>query len=620
MSDAAREEAPPEEQGRRAGGAAIDDDVAAGAGDGAVAGAGDGAVAGAGDGAVGAREESDATGQSGQASGGGGASGEAGKDSDEEAKEASEEGDAGDSDEEAKGASDEGASEAGNHADEEAKGASEAGNHADEEAKGASEEGASDEGKSEAGNHADEEAKGASEAGNDSDEEAKGASDEGDDGESDEGSSEEGDAGASGKAGKRGKWLRRTLYALVGTVVLLVGMRIAVHEIPGFGPWVANTLRSMFGNEFVAWLEDTVYETEDWVNRQTKADDPPTAMWEVPEVPPSSIPAPSASTGAGKPPPPPFELPKLPPMHENVVTKGDGVWVPVVDPRFPKDRTRLLKTFVHPDKTRSWAVVAVVAVDLSSVDLHAVPGRHEPERKTKEAKAYDKRAVVPERDREALIAAFNGGYKSTHGDYGMMVDGVVFQPPRALCCVVARLRDGSYLIRDWDKVKERRDEMVWWRQTPICMFDEGEPHPALAMKKLGWGAATVSGTTVIRRSAIGLNEDRTVLYVGIGDAVTGHAIGTAMNHAGAHYVSQLDVNFSFPKFVLYKYKEPGSKELEAVALTENFEYEKDQYIGRQSGRDFFYLARKPDDDEPDDDEPGGDEPDDDEPGGEDPND
>lgn len=388
---------------------------------------------------------------------------------------------------------------------------------------------------------------------------------------------------------KSGRWRKRLLYTGVAVPVLSVGMWLAVHHIPGFGPWVADSLRSLFGNSFVAWLEDTVYETEDWVNRKTRADEAPKAMWELPATPPTSIPAPSASTPAGEPPPPPFTLPALEPMHANVVTEGDGVWVPVVDPRKPDDRTRLLKTFLHPDKNRSWAVVAVVAVDLSAVELYSVPGRHEPERKSKEAKAYDKRAVVPEAHRDRLIAAFNGGYKSTHGDYGMKTDGVVFQPPRPLCCVVARLKDGSYLIRDWDKVKEREPEMTWWRQTPICMFDEGQPHPALAMKKLGWGAASVSGTTVIRRSAIGLNEDRTVLYIGIGDAVTGHAMGTAMHHAGAHNVSQLDVNFSFPKFVLYESIEGGK--LKAVPLTENFEYAEDQYVGDQSARDFFYLTR-----------------------------
>jgi hypothetical protein len=387
---------------------------------------------------------------------------------------------------------------------------------------------------------------------------------------------------------RRRKWLIRVGVALP---VCGVALWLAVHNIPGFGPFMADSLRWAFGNEFVAWLEDTAYGAEDWVNQKTRAEESAEPMWEVPETPPSSIPAePSAS---GEPPPPAFTLANLAPMVPDVATtKGEGIWVPVVDPRHPGDRTRLLKTFIHPDKNRSWAVVAIVAVDLSSVELHAVAGRHEPERKSKDAKAYQVPAIVPPEMHDRLIAAFNGGYKSTHGEYGMKIGGVVLAPPRARCCVVALMNDGRYLIRDWDSVKDREPEMTWWRQTPMCMFDEGTPHPMLSAPKFGWGAASVSGTTVIRRSAIGLDKDKKLLFIGIGDHVTGQAIGMAMHHAGAHSVSQLDVNFSFPKFVLYDYKQAGDKELKAIPLTEHFEYTEDQYVGKQAERDFFYLARR----------------------------
>jgi hypothetical protein len=174
----------------------------------------------------------------------------------------------------------------------------------------------------------------------------------------------------------------------------------------------------------------------------------------------------------------------------------------------------------------------------------------------------------------------------------MKVDGVTLMPPRSLCCVVAKMKDGDLLIRDWSAVETQEPEMLWWRQTPICMYDEGKPHPALSMSKLGWGAPSVSGTTVIRRSAIGLSEDGRVLFVGIGDHVTGRSIAEAMHHAGAHSIAQLDVNFSYPKFLTYDHAAPGSKELKPVPLTDNFEYEPDQYVGSRSQRDFFYLTRR----------------------------
>ena len=389
----------------------------------------------------------------------------------------------------------------------------------------------------------------------------------------------------------RRSWRRRLGIAALSLPVLLLAGWFAVHHIPGFGPLVADSLRAVFGNAFVAWLEDTAYGVEDWLYRKTKADEPAKAMWDVPEKDPR--PPSSASADGGAPAAPSFTLAELAPMFDNVATRGDGVWVPLVDPRKPDDRVRILKTFLHPDSNRSWAVVAVLAVDLSAVDLHAVAGRHEPESRTKEAKAYQRKAVIPPEDYDRLIAAFNGGYKATHGDYGMKIDGVTLTPPRSLCCVVAKMKDGGLLIRDWDAVKEREPEMEWWRQTPICMYDDGVPHPALSMSKLGWGASSVSGTTVIRRSAIGLSKDGRLLLVGIGDHVTGKSIAEAMHHAGAHSIAQLDVNFSYPKFLTYDYVGPGSKELKPVPLTDNFEFEPDQYVGGRSQRDFFYLTRRP---------------------------
>jgi hypothetical protein len=390
----------------------------------------------------------------------------------------------------------------------------------------------------------------------------------------------------------KSKWRRRLAFVGISLPVLAFAGYLAVHNIPGFGGWLADTLRAVIGKTAVARIEDAVYAVEDFVLKVVKGDAPPEPMWEVPSGTPVVAPAPPPSTSAkaAAVAPPDFALTALKPMHKNLATKGDGKWLPLVDPRKPNDRVRMLKTFLHPDKGRSWAVVALIAIDLSSVELEAVAGKYEPKSVGPDAKAYQRPAKIPEGDFDALIAAFNGGYKSTHGDYGMKIDGVVLQPPRPLSCVVAKLKDGSYLIRDWDKVKDREPEMVWWRQTPICMFDLGSPHPALSMPSMGWGASSVSKTTVIRRSALGLNPERTVAYVAIGNHVTGRAIGEAVHHAGADCVAQLDVNFSYPKFLTY---EQAGDRLKPVPLTKEFEFTDGQYVHDKSQRDFFYLLRKP---------------------------
>ncbi|RLB63368.1 MAG: hypothetical protein DRI90_07010 [Deltaproteobacteria bacterium] len=372
----------------------------------------------------------------------------------------------------------------------------------------------------------------------------------------------------------------------------VLALWFAVHHIPGFGPLVADSLRAVLGPGAVAWMEDTAYGVEDWVNRRTKSDEPPKAFWEVPSGVPTQSPSAAPSSSGGAEVEPPFSLENVGSIYDNVMTKGDGIWVPLADPRKPQDRVRLLKTFVHPDKSRSWSIMAIVAVDLTQVDLVPMAGRHEPKNKTKEAKDYERKAVIPTEHHDRLIAGFNGGYKSTHGDYGMMIDGVTLVPPRPLACTIAKYQDGSLVIRSWKKVKDTLDKMVWLRQTPICMYDDGKAHPALSMPKIGWGASVVSGTTVIRRSAIGLNERGDVLYVGIGDFLTGQVIAKGMRHAGAHSIAQLDVNFSFPKFFTYDYVSPGSTTLKAIPLTDNFEYKEDEYVAGRAHRDFFYLLRK----------------------------
>jgi hypothetical protein len=134
--------------------------------------------------------------------------------------------------------------------------------------------------------------------------------------------------------------------------------------------------------------------------------------------------------------------------------------------------------------------------------------------------------------------------------------------------------------------------MVWHRQAPACMYENGKLHPGLtAGQGLNWGA-TLDGDTVIRRSAVGLNAARDILYVSITNHTTARVLADGLRHAGAVDVAQMDVNWSYPKFVLF---EPGDAgpERKAVALAEGFEFSEDEFIRKRARRDFFYLVRKP---------------------------
>ena len=100
--------------------------------------------------------------------------------------------------------------------------------------------------------------------------------------------------------------------------------------------------------------------------------------------------------------------------------------------------------------------------------------------------------------------------------------------------------------------------MLWYRQAPECMVQGNKIHPGILWKAgiKKWGA-TLDGETVIRRSAIGINAARDILYVSITNHTNARVLADGMRHAGADQVAQLDVNWSYPKFVLFEAEAAG---------------------------------------------------------------
>ncbi|NUP04686.1 MAG: hypothetical protein HOW73_01350 [Polyangiaceae bacterium] len=382
------------------------------------------------------------------------------------------------------------------------------------------------------------------------------------------------------------RWKRGLLIAGASTAALGVGMWVAIHEVPGFGPWLAEGVRSIVGPGPVAWAEDVVYGVEDWVNVRTKGDDAPTTYWEAPkEAEPIVVVDEKGHTVVLDPKvdaPPAFE-----PPHEKVAAEGDGTWTPF---RLSSDNgpVNMWRSLVHPDPKRPFAAVAVVAMDLSKIDLHIVAGTEEP--KSQRVPRADRPGLVPDTDQKDLIAAFNGGFRAEHGNYGMKIAGAEFLPPRDIACTLAKEPSGMLTIRTFSNIKERQDSFAWYRQTPPCLVEEGAPNPGLLHEfNRNWGAA-VGGDTIIRRSAIGISKDGRYLFYALGDATTAQSIGKAMLAVGAYQAAQLDVNFSYPRFFLFEHGEAGPSIAEGVIP--GLKHKPTEYVGLSEQRDFFYVTRK----------------------------
>jgi hypothetical protein len=55
-------------------------------------------------------------------------------------------------------------------------------------------------------------------------------------------------------------------------------------------------------------------------------------------------------------------------------------------------------------------------------------------------------------------------------------------------------------------------------------------------------------------------------------------------------VAQLDVNWSYPKFLVFRRAASGS--VEGVGLFPGFVFESDEYVRRPAQKDFFYIVRR----------------------------
>jgi hypothetical protein len=390
--------------------------------------------------------------------------------------------------------------------------------------------------------------------------------------------------------------LRRVLLALaLATPLLVLALWIAVNRIEWLGPLVANSLRAVIGKENVASLEDFSYGIQDKVMRYWREGEKPKAYWSVPPNP-SSAPAATPSAApiadpAAPAPLTPFRLDAVGAVHKHWAAPGDGEWLPMPDVDHPGSPIRMFKTLLHPDKQRSWAELFVVALDLRSVQIELVPGRREPEATEEAAKTMERPGRIPAEHEADVLAAFNGGFMTQHGSYGMKVGDTLIVGPQPTVCTVARYKDDTMRVASWPLLKDTEAQMVWWRQTPNCMYENGQLNSFLKEGRVKKWGATLDGETVIRRSAIGISADNQVLFVGITNHTTAPAIALGMQHAGAVTVAQLDINYSYPKFVTFE-KDPKTGQRNAIALASGFEFSENEFIRKGALRDFFYVMPK----------------------------
>jgi hypothetical protein len=322
---------------------------------------------------------------------------------------------------------------------------------------------------------------------------------------------------------------------------------------------------------------------------------PPTPTPAIAEDAPAPLAAPAEPPAEPPPPPraprPPFPPPSFPPPVERTARAGDGAWTPLVEAG-AGEPALLYRSSIHPDPIKPHVHVALVAIDLDRVLVHLVAGTREP---LSTAVPPERRpGLVPAADRSDLLAVMNGGFRAHHGAWGMKIGGDVFLPPQDDGCTVALGADGGIVIRTHTELAGALGGVVAYRQTPPCLVEQGVINPALlgGEKPRRWGLSE-TGAVDIRRSALGIADGGRTLIYGLGEWITPRALAESMRAAGAASVAELDVNWSFTRFLLYgPGASPGSPPEVTSTLVPKIKHAPGEYVQKASERDFLYLSRR----------------------------
>ena len=322
-------------------------------------------------------------------------------------------------------------------------------------------------------------------------------------------------------------------------------------------------------------------------------------------APPSVPPAPSTtlaeavSPDAGPPSPEPAApAPALPawsvaefkPPFEKTGKAGDGQWTAISEIEQDKDAPYLLKSLVHPNSYKKWVYAVIVAIDMARVRTTLVAGTHEPT--SDKVDKAQRPGLIPTIDLGALLAVFNGGFQAKHGRFGMRLGTQSFVGPRAGMCTVVLDNTGTVKVGPWERFATHEAELTSWRQTPPCLIADGTPHPDLGHKTRSrkWGRS-IKKEPEIRRTALGTNGDGRTLFFALGDWIDPKALALAMASAGATQAAELDINWSYTRFLYFSPDENGQLKVSQTLVPE-LEYHDRGYVKRPSYRDFFYITRR----------------------------
>ncbi|MFH1824269.1 MAG: hypothetical protein ABH873_03470 [Candidatus Firestonebacteria bacterium] len=276
-------------------------------------------------------------------------------------------------------------------------------------------------------------------------------------------------------------------------------------------------------------------------------------------------------------------LPNINPVikDENII--GEGLWISEDIAKTDIDKTPVMAhTFIRPDMDKPYAVVDLLYIDSTEVKIVPVCGTVHPVSTT----GLKGKGVIPyDNDlRRRVLCAFNGGFQTIHGAYGMMVDGDIILPPKDGMATFCLYADGGMKMGVWGKDIFDSPSLVSFRQNLPPLIYDGK----FNKENKFWGfSANKSKSIYVWRSGIGFRKDKKVIFA-IGNSLSPNSLAKAMISAGVVMGMHLDMNFVNVACEFYTISED---KLIPKNLSERLFCKPGRYL-KPHTRDFFYVVRK----------------------------
>lgn len=362
--------------------------------------------------------------------------------------------------------------------------------------------------------------------------------------------------------------------------------------------WAVDTVRAVpwIGPAPIAWLEERVFAAKDRVRQLSyRAGSKDSELAVVPDTPAHVLDARDTSADPANWPPPAIKsIWKTPEAGEGVWEEPKTPWLKRL-PQLPgvdAAPSAFFRTFVRPDEERPYAKVLLVAMDTRQLDLDMEAGVEDPKplagppglgRIPRDPKVFTR-----------VAAAFNGGFKTEHGNYGMMVRKRVLLPPQPGAASVIVTKDGRVGLGSWGQNRDVGGihdvdpaEIVSFRQNLDPLVDNDKVNPT---GRWQWGY-TLPGTSMqTERSGICVTTAGHVLYAW-GDDVSATTLGKAMKMAGCIYGMHLDMNPHHTGLIFTNITELKPKNYKSELLSNQMEIGTDRYI-EYAPKDFFYVLMR----------------------------